>query len=555
MAKVQIDITAADKASKTIHNVAGSFTELKSGIDLAMGAAGQIIDMTKQVYDLGKAGAELQYAEVRFERLAERINTTGDALLGKLHDATEGTLSDAQLMAGAGDLMSLGLAKSEDQVIRLSRVIAGLGMDMNQLVLTMSNQTTMRFDQLGVAVDGFDEKVENLKKTGMSANDAFNEAFLQQAEEQLEKVGNKADETIGDFQRFEAALANISDVAKKEAAPAIGSVVGAMADLLEQGAKNSAYSQITKGMSDIERGAYLASMAASDWNDAQREAMHASEDLTEAVEESIEPIDTSAMAAWEAEQAAKAAADAYDEYWRNVNASAEASRNLQSAQEDLALAQANFNAGMGQDIGSDLEEAYRNRTITAEEYEAALGAVDAVSGTNMLTEKKMADAQAALVKQFADGKISVDEFKEGVANLQDVWGPFNEDIEAAGRKVDYLQQQLDRLDGTYYINIEFQQGSWDGTIPGPGSSGGGYTDPGTGSGYNGANGLDFVVPPGYPGDSFHAPLNVTSGERVTVTPNGSSPSGGNTYNLTIRTEQSPRVVQRGFAIERALAGV
>ncbi len=47
-------------------------------------------------------------------------------------------------------------------------------------------------------------------------------------------------------------------------------------------------------------------------------------------------------------------------------------------------------------------------------------------------------------------------------------------------------------------------------------------------GPGGASGLDFVVPPGYPNDSY--PMRVQSGEHVTVTPAG-QPSGGNTINL------------------------
>ena len=77
-----------------------------------------------------------------------------------------------EAMALAADLLALGLAKNSDEAVRLAKVQSGLGMDMNQLVL-LTNQTTMRFDALGVSVDGFDEKVKQLKATGMSTNEAF----------------------------------------------------------------------------------------------------------------------------------------------------------------------------------------------------------------------------------------------------------------------------------------------------------------------------------------------------------------------------------------------
>jgi tape measure domain-containing protein len=46
----------------------------------------------------------------------------------------------------------------------------------------------------------------------------------------------------------------------------------------------------------------------------------------------------------------------------------------------------------------------------------------------------------------------------------------------------------------------------------------------TGNGY--ANGTDFIVPAGYPGDSYRWAANLTSGERVTVTPAGKQRGGG-----------------------------
>ena len=55
----------------------------------------------------------------------------------------------------------------------------------------------MRFDALGISVDGFDEKVKALEETGLSASEAFNEAFLQQAEEQIKKVGDVANTSEG----------------------------------------------------------------------------------------------------------------------------------------------------------------------------------------------------------------------------------------------------------------------------------------------------------------------------------------------------------------------
>ena len=194
---------------------------LVTGVNQAMGAMKKVVKIGKAVYDFTKQGAQLEFLAGKFERLSLAAGTTSDVLLNDLRKATQGTRSDMELMASAGDFMSLGLAKTSDEVIRLTTVAGALNMDMNQLVLTLANQTTMRFDQLGVSVDGFKEKVAGLEAAGMSANDAFKEAFLQQAEEQVRKVGNAADSSLGSFMQFEASIQNTAAAIKSALIPAI----------------------------------------------------------------------------------------------------------------------------------------------------------------------------------------------------------------------------------------------------------------------------------------------------------------------------------------------
>jgi len=193
--------------------------------------AGFGIAFTK-IMEFGKSGAQIELTEMRFGRLAEKIGTTADALRDDLKGATGGLMSDMEMLASATDFMSLGLVKTHDEAVRLTKVAGQLGMNMNQLVLTLTNQTTMRFDALGVAVDGFDEKVEALKATGMSASDAFNEAFLQQAEEQIETVGSVAGTAAGQFMKMEASLKNVGDTVKTALLPGLVSAAGALDNLV-----------------------------------------------------------------------------------------------------------------------------------------------------------------------------------------------------------------------------------------------------------------------------------------------------------------------------------
>ena len=235
MADLKIVISALNKASGDLNKVKGDIEGVgKSGdaakggitgfgdsLNSVMGTAalvgGAVIAVgaaLKEVYQIAKEGADLEYARTRFDNLAESIGTVSDALLDDLRTATSGMVSDAELVSGAADFMALGLAKTHEEVVRLSTVAGALGMNMNQLVLTLTNQTTMRFDALGVSVDGFKEKVESLKEAGMSAEEAFTEAFLQQAEEQIERVGSKAETSAGKIATMESAFKNLGDAVK-----------------------------------------------------------------------------------------------------------------------------------------------------------------------------------------------------------------------------------------------------------------------------------------------------------------------------------------------------
>lgn len=223
--KAARDTARAQKQS--YQDMIGAAKSLSVGI-LAVGAA------LKGTYDIAKQGAALEFTREKFDRLAQSIGTTGDVLAGKMKEATKGTLSNFEAMAAATDLISLGLANTQEEAIRLATVQSGLAMDTNQLVLALTNQTTMRFDQLGVRVEGFQEKVDALKASGLDASAAFKEAFLQQAEEQLLRVGNAADSSYGSFLKLEAIIKNTGDSIKISIADSFAPMIEQLVRTREQ---------------------------------------------------------------------------------------------------------------------------------------------------------------------------------------------------------------------------------------------------------------------------------------------------------------------------------
>ena len=239
------------KGVNTSAKFGGTWDMVLLGINQGIQIVREIAQAFEHAYGVMREGAELEFTQRRFDLLSDSIDTTAILLRGDLRDATRGLYSDAQLMADAGDMMALGLAKTHDEALRLATVAGALNMNMNQLTLTLTNMTTMRFDTLGVSVDGFKERVKELEAAGLSADAAFKEAFLQQAEAQIEKVGAAADTTLGSFMRLEAGVQNLGDSLKAEMAEAFEPFVKLWADEFSVMTANREIEILTDGLKEL----------------------------------------------------------------------------------------------------------------------------------------------------------------------------------------------------------------------------------------------------------------------------------------------------------------
>lgn len=478
-------------------NFGSKFTGLMTGAARAVGVAGAAVAVFgatwEQAMDLGKQGANLLYAQSKFDNLSRSIGTTSDLLKNDLRNATKGLVSDAELVASAGDFMALGLAKSHDEVVRLTKVAGALGMNMNQLVLTLTNQTTMRFDALGVSVDGFDERVEKLKATGMSASDAFNEAFLQQAEEQIDTIGEKSESTAASFARLEAATQNLGDALKSKLAAPLASAADTMTIMLTAGEKMDAsfkkhnteiantatsykayreemvraaeaagkmylndYTIETQGMAaaldeaarsagiltesewNLEHSIRTATSGVYDWNDAARESGTAASDAAPGIEAMANGFDAAA-------DRAQKSADA-------AHAMGQATLDMLTAQDKLKEAEAAWKEGEAGDIAGMLEQ----RVGSGERYAEGLKIIDSVMGTNLATEEKLSDAQQELVNQYSSGAIDAETFRAKLQELNDQFMPLDESILEAKDHIAELRGEMENIARTWWITVRLR---------------------------------------------------------------------------------------------------
>ena len=179
MNNVSIVVDAVYKGSPAFRQAQGDLTKLNSdatggaakfgaafsraamGVATIGAALGAAAIAGKALYSTLREGAALVTTRQRFDKLSESIGTTADAMLGNLRAATKGMIDDMSLMSSASQIISLRLADNESQVTRLATVVGTLGWDMQQVILTFANMSTMRLDALGLSV----EEVKNRRRS------------------------------------------------------------------------------------------------------------------------------------------------------------------------------------------------------------------------------------------------------------------------------------------------------------------------------------------------------------------------------------------------------
>lgn len=203
------------------------WTELASQVQLAqqaVGAAGAVFQKTWQI--VGE-GSQLELAEGRFDRLAAKIGTTSDALLGGFKAATGGMISNSEMIASATQAIELGLADSEEGIIRWGRVIGELNLPMQQVLMTTANDSRQRLDALGLSVSDVEKRTKAYTDAGIEASKAFDMAVLDALEMRLETLGSAVGTTAGSMQQLEATWQNLTDAGKQWMAVRLsGPIVG-----------------------------------------------------------------------------------------------------------------------------------------------------------------------------------------------------------------------------------------------------------------------------------------------------------------------------------------
>jgi hypothetical protein len=210
-----------------------------------------------------------------------------------------------------------------------------------------------------------------------------------------------------------------------------------------------------------------------------------------------------------------------------------AKREVTRTQEALNDTQQAWN-GLSQEVAQGLDRFYNHNSP---KYRAALQAIDDATGSTMAKQWDHEQAVAKLNKDLVNGKINLEQYGKGVADLGKAEGlsPMDTVIEAANAaiaRVGAIQAELNGMKDKV-VTI------WVRTLP--------YVENKWGAMHT-QFGMDAIIPPGF-NENF--PILATSGERVTVQTPGqqSSPRGGKgqTFNIAVGNEIDERALVEKIA--------
>ncbi len=232
--EIQIIITAVDKATKELTGIGNSLGSLgKVALGAGVAVAGIVAGIGIAAFKLAKDAAEVEKTRNTWNNLAISLGESGGNI-ESLREATRGMVNDADLMFSASKLMSMGLAKSNDEAARLLEISTQLGSAMGvdattaaeDFALMLANQSIPRLDTFGISSGKVRQRIEELMEAdkNLTREQAFLTATLEEAEKTLAKVGEQGTGAAGDMARLQANMDNLKSQIGERFLPVLATI-------------------------------------------------------------------------------------------------------------------------------------------------------------------------------------------------------------------------------------------------------------------------------------------------------------------------------------------
>jgi hypothetical protein len=225
---------AVKEGAQGFESFSGKLVAIQAGVGIAKEALAGL----KQVWDFAKEGAENQRIAQSFERTAKSIGADAGDIVKRLDEAAKGTVDDEELMQASTRALTLGVAKSGDDLVNVMKLARGAALQfggdagqafesINQAIGNLAPRALKQYgiivnlgeankkyaDSIGVSVDALTEEQQRQA--------LLNEVLIQGAKN-FGDVGNAATTTGEKMKVLETRAANYLDIAKEIVATGIG---------------------------------------------------------------------------------------------------------------------------------------------------------------------------------------------------------------------------------------------------------------------------------------------------------------------------------------------
>ena len=181
---------------------------------------------------MNELGTEVNANRILFEQLTGTLGGS-TAVLRDLRAATGDVVDDMTLMAGANQLLRLGITETSDQTADLIGMIQRLKQPtesttdaIQNFALMLSNESLLRLDSFGISS-------ANVKRRMDELGQSFREATMAEMAGQIERLGDAADVAITPLARIQTIIENIKEIAGANINTGVNSLAGFMLALYD----------------------------------------------------------------------------------------------------------------------------------------------------------------------------------------------------------------------------------------------------------------------------------------------------------------------------------
>ncbi len=191
--------------------------------------------LARQVMELDQMGAAYRRTQQGAEMMVgsqEKLNV----LMAEYQKMTGGAVTKMEAMQAIMEMTALGFADTTEEFNRFMRAVQGsagatgrsAGYIQQQLMLTISNQSTMRLDQLGLSIEEVTARIEELKAStpGLTEKQLFQEAVLGRLNEKYGAMVDVAADNVTELQKLTVAYQNAVAEFSKGFGKEVNAVVG-----------------------------------------------------------------------------------------------------------------------------------------------------------------------------------------------------------------------------------------------------------------------------------------------------------------------------------------